>query len=103
MNERRKSRLLARIEGQLAFIDLRPQARARHERRVDEAVTRLRGLLGDRKERRRLEHLETLLSYSRDDGQPADTCVHWRLLARVDCLVWQMHLRHESPAHEAAA
>ncbi|HLU61797.1 MAG TPA: hypothetical protein VKZ99_05540 [Gammaproteobacteria bacterium] len=103
MDERKKGRLLARIEGQLAFVDARPHAAERHERRIDDGLMQLRRLLAGREEGARFERITNLVKRSRDGTAPASTRAHWRMLARADCLVWQLRLRQERPAHDAAA
>lgn len=100
MESRRKRALLARVEGQLAAMerDIRNSLLLRWKR-VHSAVMSLGKLPRDETEARYLaqlqRHIAVLHAALRAQSQ-ASLITHRFTLARADCVIWQIHLRHQS-------
>lgn len=106
MSTRKKRSLLARVECQLAAMERSGGNPVDRWPCIQRAVSQLASLPLDAEESRRLASLQQQLATLRADfGKQALLAKlqsFRRTLARTDCLLWQVHLRHAENIAAAA-
>ncbi|HEX7048478.1 MAG TPA: hypothetical protein VF275_13005 [Gammaproteobacteria bacterium] len=97
MESRKKRALLARIEGQLAMITRDEGSSRLRWQRVKWALNTLQVLPRDANESSYSAQLQRhlmMLAGEHKENAARSLLVHRLTLARADCVIWQLYLRH---------